>query len=288
MSQPSSAPYPASTGDVTATTVAAMAPTTAAPVTCHSARTERGRLCSGRSPACAWTPPVSSDDVMGGGVPGRDPGPPDRGPGWGWGREEAPKRYPALSADGTWAGWFDLLLGLSFAAEDPHAYRSTPRDRRPGPATGSRLLRSGRREAGGRGGRRVAHQVGHRGEPDALRGDLLQHRRQGLHLHLAAGGEHPGGRGVRGEGAGADAVVQVDDVSGLDVVDEVLSHGGGGGDSRRPALDRPHVGVVAEFGADPQRVSGEFPARRPEADERRVREVLDLRLAAEDLLANLR
>src|SRR3954453_8868013 len=161
MSQPSSAPYPASTGDVTATTVAAMAPTTAAPVPCHSARTERGRLCSGRSPACAWTPPVSSDDVMGGGVPGRDPGPPDRGPGWG--RGGAPKRlssrlllcwllrlprraripaaaalltgisrlfatvpvpgggHPALSADGTWAGWFDLLLGLSFAAEDPHA-----------------------------------------------------------------------------------------------------------------------------------------------------------------------
>src|SRR3954447_11639689 len=100
MSQPSSAPYPASTGDVTATTVAAMAPTTAAPVTCHSARTERGRLCSGRSPACAWTPPVSSDDVMGGGVPGRDPGPPDRGPGWGRGGapEAAEFSTPAVLA----------------------------------------------------------------------------------------------------------------------------------------------------------------------------------------------
>src|SRR3954468_17645348 len=52
MSQPSSAPYPASTGDVTATTVAAMAPTTAAPVTCHSARTERGSCAAaGRRPA---------------------------------------------------------------------------------------------------------------------------------------------------------------------------------------------------------------------------------------------
>src|SRR4051812_6969403 len=164
MSQPSSAPYPASTGDVTATTVAAMAPTTAAPVTCHSARTERGRLCSGRSPACAWSSPVSSDDVMGGGVPGQDPGPPDRGPGWGrgrgWGRGGAPEAAecstPAVLAappptthtnlcggraphrdqpalrhhpgsrgrpsgavrGRTWAGWFDSLLGLSFAAED--------------------------------------------------------------------------------------------------------------------------------------------------------------------------
>src|SRR3954467_7015617 len=99
MSQPSSAPYPASTGDMTVTTVAAMAPTTAAPVTCHSARTERGRLCRGRSPACAWSSPVSSDDVLGGGVPGQDPGPPDRGPGRdrgrGGGGEEPPKRVSA-------------------------------------------------------------------------------------------------------------------------------------------------------------------------------------------------
>src|SRR4051812_30213541 len=99
MSQPSSAPYPASTGDMTVTTVAAMAPTTAAPVTCHSARTERGRLCSGRSPACAWSSPVSSDDVMGGGVPGQDPGPQTvalagAGAGAGGG-EEPPKRLSA-------------------------------------------------------------------------------------------------------------------------------------------------------------------------------------------------
>src|SRR3954451_7224864 len=179
---------------MTATTVAAMAPTTAAPVTCHSARTERGRLCSGRAPACAWSSPVSSDDVMGGGVPGQDPRPQTVAlPGPGRGRGGAPEAgecstpavlaaaspprrahipaaaalltgisllfatvpapgggHPALSADGTWAGWFDSLLGLSFAAEDPHAYLPSAVTVFLGCA--GRLPRSGRRGPAGAAG----------------------------------------------------------------------------------------------------------------------------------------